>query len=217
LKYFFFLLFSLTAKHVALAQKTDAAIRKGNQLYQQGQFDAAQQAYAKALAYNTENPVAHYNNGNAQYRSKKLEQAVTSFDSTIHHTNKKVVKEKAFYNKGVALAKQQKLEESIAAWKSSLKLDPTDKLARENLQKALQILKQKQQKEGKKDKEKKKEQEKENNKKDQPQPLPTPPQSKLKKQQVDQLLKAMEQKEKEVQKRLQNANASSPNKPEKDW
>lgn len=198
-----------------MAQKTAASIRKGNEWYHQQNFDAAKQAYSKALTYNAKDPVAHYNNGNAQYRTKQLEEAAASFDNTIANTSKKSVQEKAFYNKGVALIKQKKLEESIAAWKEALKRDAADVPARENLQKALLDLKQQQ----KDQKEKEKEEEKKNDKPkpEKQQQQPPPPQSKLNKQQVEQLLKSMQQKEKEIQKRLQNSNPSMSSKPEKDW
>jgi tetratricopeptide (TPR) repeat protein len=202
----------LVACATSFAQKkNDAAVRKGNELYKQKNFEASQQEYNKALADNPKDPTAHYNNGNAQFKSNKMEDAVASYENTIGNSNVKPVREKAFYNKGVALAKQQKLQESIDAWKESLKTDPNDNDARENLQKALLELK-KQQEQNKKQQDKQ-QQDKQQKKQDQ---KPQQQQSKLTKQQVEQLLKAMQQKEKEVQQKLQKGQ-SSPNKPEKDW
>jgi Ca-activated chloride channel homolog len=200
-----FLLF-LTA---AVAQKKDAAISKGNQLYKQKNFEAARQEYNKALTINPKNPLAHYNNGNTQFRSDKLDESIESYDNTINNSDKKVVKEKAFYNKGVAYIKQKKLTESIAAWKEALKLDPTDEQARENLQKALLEQKQQQQQQDQKKDNKQQQQNK-------PDQKPPPQQSKLTRQQVEQLLKAMEQKEKEIQKKLQKGTPST-SRPDKDW
>ncbi len=182
-------------------------------MYKQKNYDASQQEYSRALVADPKDATASYNNGNAQFRGNKGEEAVASYDNTIDHSKDAMLREKAFYNKGVALSKQQKLQESIDAWKESLKLDGNDNEARENLQKALMELK-KQQQQNKDDKEKKdKKQDQKQNKQEQ---KPQEQQSKLSKQQVEQLLKALQQKEKEIQQKMQKG-SPVPNKPEKDW
>jgi len=196
------------------AQKNDAAIRRGNELYKQKNYEGSQQEYNKALATDPKNATANYNNGNAQFRANKQDESIQSYDNTIDNSTDKTVREKAFYNKGVALSKQQKLQESINAWKESLKLDANDNDARENLQKALQELKKQQEQKNNEDKDKK--DKKQDQKQKQPEQKPQQQQSKLNKQQVDQLLKALEQKEKEIQQKMQKG-SPQPNKPEKDW
>ncbi|MBS1563692.1 MAG: tetratricopeptide repeat protein [Bacteroidetes bacterium] len=201
----------------AMAQKSNADIRKGNQLYKQKNYAASKDAYNKALAENPNDPTANYNLGNTAFRSEKHDEAVQLYDNTISNSKDKPVREKAFYNKGVALSKEKKLQESIDAWKESLKLDPNDNDARENLQKALLELKkqQQQQQQQNKDKkeDKKKDQQKQNKEQEQQQQQQ---QSKLDKQKVEQYLKSLEQAEKEIQKKMQKGTAS-PNKPDKDW
>lgn len=182
-------------------------------MYKQKNYEASEQEYNKALTENPKNATALYNNGNAQFRSNKMDNAVQSYDNTIDNSNDKAVREKSFYNKGVALAKQQKLQESIDAWKESLKIDPNDNEARENLQKALLELKKQQEQNKNKEKQNNKQQQQDQKKQEQ---KPQQQQSKLTKQQVEQLLKALQQKEKEVQQKMQKGN-SSPTKPEKDW
>jgi Ca-activated chloride channel homolog len=206
-----------------LAQKTNIAIRKGNQLYKQKNYEGSKQEYGKALAESPKDPTAHYNMGNAAFRSNKNDDAVQSYDNTLQNTADAATREKAFYNKGVALAKDKKLQESINAWKESLKLDGNDNEARENLEKALVELKKQQQQQSKDDKKenkdkKDKNQDKQQQKKQQQQQQQQPqqPQSKLNKQQVDQLLKALEQREKEIQQKMQKGSVS-PTKPDKDW
>ncbi|MEO6313717.1 MAG: tetratricopeptide repeat protein [Chitinophagaceae bacterium] len=196
------------------AQKNDAVIHKGNELYKQKNYDASQQEYKKVLALDPKNATASYNNGNAQFRGNKGDEAIQSYDNTIANTKEKPVRQKAFYNKGVALSKQQKLQESIDAWKESLKLDATDNDARENLQKALMELKKQQEQKNNEDKDKK--DKKDDKKQKQQEQKPHEQQSKLNKQQVEQLLKAMEQKEKEIQQKMQKGSPQQ-NKPEKDW
>jgi tetratricopeptide (TPR) repeat protein len=194
----------------------NSEIINGNNLYKQKIFDQSAASYKKALEVAPDNPVANYNLGNARFRTSQFDEAVNSFDAIIANSSIKPIREKSFYNKGVAYSKQQKLDESIEAWKNALKLDPADKEARENLQKALLEKKKEQQKQDqKKDKKdkKKEDQKKDKNKQDQ---KPEQQQSKLNKKQVEQLLKALAQKEKEVQQKMQQQNAS-PSKQDKDW
>ena len=190
------------------AQKENALIRKGNHFYKEQKLDQSKLEYQKAIQQSPENPTAHYNLGNAQYRSNEWEDAAGSYEQSIHHSNEKTFSEKGYYNKGVALVRDQKLMESIDAWKEALKLDPNDQEARDNLQKALLDLKKQQSQQNK-------ENQKQQNKDQEQQPKPQP--SKLSKQQVDQLLKALEQKEKNVQDKMNQNRVKSLSQPDKDW
>ncbi|HEY0678597.1 MAG TPA: tetratricopeptide repeat protein [Chitinophagaceae bacterium] len=195
----------------ANAQQADKYLYKGNEFYRKGEFDKSLEQYQQALKVDPKSTIATFNQGNAQFRKKNLDEAVQSFSNTIETAADKGMKQQGYYNQGVAYIKQSKLEESIDSWKNALKLDPTDSLARENLQKALSELKKKQDQQKQQQKKNKDQQQQE---KDKQQP---PPQSKLSKQRVEQLLKALQQKEKEVQDRLQKEKVASPRKPDKDW
>ncbi len=209
---------AFTAGPALYAQNANALINNGNKLYRENNFDKSVEEYNKAIVAAPNDPVATYNLGNAQFRTNHFEEAVKAYDATIDNSLKKPEKEKAFYNKGVVYSKAQKLAESIDAWKSALKLDPKDQEARENLQKALMEQKKQQQKDDQKkdDKDKKKENQDKDKQQQQQQQKPDQPQSKLSKKQVEQLLKALAQKEKEVQQKMQVKNAS-PRSQEKDW
>jgi Ca-activated chloride channel family protein len=130
------------------------------------------------------------------------------YEKLIQETKDPKILEKAYYDKGVLHQQQQQLDESIVSWMEALKLDPEDVQARENLQKALRENKKQQEQE-----EKKQDQQQKNKKEEE---KPKPQQSKLNKKHVEQLLKALEQKEKEVQKKMQQK-GGSPTRPEKDW
>jgi len=196
------------------AQNEDALIRSGNRAYRQKQIEQSKQDYKKALDKAPENPVAHYNLGNSEFRDNEFADAEKSYGESIGHSSDHDMVEKGYYNKGVAQIRQKQLEQSIESWKSALKLDPTDQEARENLQKALMELKMKQPPPPPKENQKDKEKDKKDQKKDE-QPKPQP--SKLSKQQVDQLLKALEQKEKDVQDKMNQSKVKSLSQPEKDW
>jgi len=191
------------------AQKVNSLIRNGNRLYKEKQFDQSISQYQKAVQAAPDNSAASYNLGNAQFRKNNFDDAVKSYDAGIEHSADKTIKEKGLYNKGVALIRQQKLDESIEAWKNSLLLDPADSDARENLEKALLEKK----KQANPQQNQQKEQQQQEKQEEQPKPQP----SKLSKQQVEQLLKALAQKEKEVQDKMNQNKAKSLSQPDKDW
>jgi len=198
----------------------DAQLRSGNRYYKKKQLDQSQQQYEEAVRKAPENPTANYNLGNTQFRKNNYADAANSYNNSVEHAgDDKAMLEKGLYNKGVALIKQQKLQESIEAWKKALRLDANDEDARENLQKALMQLKQQQQQqqqEKKKDQEKKdKKEEKKDQQQEPQQPKPQP--SRLNKQQVEQYLKTLQQKEKELQDKMNQNKAKAPNQPDKDW
>jgi Ca-activated chloride channel family protein len=194
---------------LSTAQTTNSLIRSGNRHYKQKQFDQSQTEYQKALGKAPGDPTANYNLGNTQFRKNNFEDAVKSYDAGLEHSADKTMQQKELYNKGVALIKQQKLDESIDAWKNALKLNSDDIETRENLQKAL-LERKNQEKQKKKDE---KQDQKKQEQKDQPKPQP----SRLSKQQVEQLLKALTQKEKEVQDKMNQNKTKSLSQPDKDW
>jgi tetratricopeptide (TPR) repeat protein len=222
-KSFCFILITAFSFCAANAQKENVAIKKGNRLYKEQKFDESQKQYQQALQQSPDNPSANYNMGNAQFRKNSFDDASKSYDAVISKTNDNAVKEKSYYNKGVASIKQKKLEESIAAWKDALKLDQNDEEARDNLEKALRELKQKQQQQQQNKDDKKKQDKKQDNKdqqkqdQNQQQQPPQPQKSKLTKQQVEQLLKALQQKEKDVQDKMNQNKVRSLSQPDKDW
>lgn len=197
----------------AVAQSEKETIKQGNEAYGKKNYPAAATEYSKVVQKNPENVTAQYNLGNALYKSEKKQEAIDAYEKSISKLNKPVEKSNAYYNKGVVLQNDNKLPECIDAYKNALKLDPNNEDARQNLQKALkkqQEQKQKDQKE-KKDEEKDKEKNKDQEQKPKPQP------SKMNKKDAEEKLKALLQKEKNLQDKLHKVNANSPNKPEKDW
>ena len=185
------------------AQKVNEVILRGNESYRLQQYEKADKEYSEALRSDSNNVIAKYNKANALYRLGQQDEAINKYDGLTGEQNDVVLRSKSFYNKGAILSRQKKLEESIEAYKSSLRLDPNDKEARENLQKALLELKKKQPPKPKQDQQKKKEQ-------NQPQP-------KMNKKEAEQRLKLLEQKEKEVQQRLQKEKSKTGGSQTKDW
>ena len=215
-------LFLVMIPSAIFAQNENSIVKKGNDAYEKKEYGKAIDNYRNVIEKNPLNATAQFNLGNALYRNKKSDEALGAYENAINNANATADKSVSFYNKGVVLQNNKKLPECIDAYKKSLKLNPGDEDARQNLQKALQQQKQQQQKE-KKDKEKKKPEEdekqkekqkpKEEDKNNQPKPQP----SKLSKQDAEEKLKALLEQEKNLQDKLRKVNAGSPNKPEKDW
>lgn len=193
----------------SIAQNEKALVGKGNELYKQQQYQKAEEEYRKALAKDEKNAKANYNLGNTLYKSKKVEESAEFFDNAAKHAETADFKSRAFYNKGVSFSRQSKLMESIDAYKQSLRLNPADEEARQNLQKALNELKKQppQPKQNNQNKDKK-------NKDDNPQQQKN--NSKLNKKQVEQMLNALRQDEKQIQQNLQKRNNSMGSNG-KDW
>lgn len=199
----------LVSTQHAFSQTSNSFIRKGNQLYKQGDYDKSLSEYERAVKLEPQNPLANFNFGNALFRKEKWEDAQKNFENVIANSKDNNIREMAFYNKGVALTKQKKLEESIEAYKSALRLNSNDEDARINLQKALLELKK--QNESQNQNEQKQEQKPKQKEK------PKPQQSKLSKKEVERLLRALHQKEQEVQEKMQKNRPRGVTPPEKDW
>ena len=195
---------------IALGQNGEVV--KGNKHYKEGDYDKAEAAYQKALS-KKQDPVAQYNLGNTFYKKEKTADAIRSFEETAANTTEAELKAKALYNKGVLYHKDNKLNDAIEAYKQALRLTPADEEIRKNLQLALRAKKQQEPQEQKKQKQK--EQKPKEDKKEPP-PQPKPQQSKLSKKQAEQYLKALEQKEKQLQEKMQKK-TGVPSQPEKDW
>lgn len=187
---------------MTLAQKSNEAIQRGNIAYREKRFDEAKLEYEWALKESPGNETAQFNLASTFYRQGTDDEAYKSFVNLAKTGADNSIRAKSHYNAGAILSKQKKLEESIEAYKNALRLDPNDKEARENLQKALLELKKKQ---PPKQKEQQKKQEKQ-----QPQP-------KMSQREAEQRLKLLEQKEKEVQERLQKEKSKAGGSQTKDW
>lgn len=184
----------------------DNSIKAGNEQYKKQQYDLAAENYNKALESDPSSTKAKFNLANTLYKQSKPAEANKIFTEIAGTSTEKEMKGNSYYNKGVVLTNQKKLEESIEVYKNALRVNPDDKQARENLQKALLELK-------KKDPPKKKD-EKENKKKQDQQKKQQP---KMSPKETEQRLKLLEQKEQEVQERLQREKSKTGTGQGKDW
>lgn len=190
------------------AQKQVRIVEKGNQEYRRKQYDAASKSYEQALSKDQQNTTALFNRGNAQQQLKKFEEAARLYEAAAAATKDETVKAGAYYNQGLSFVRQNKLPEAIEAFKKSLRLNPNDSDARENLQKALKTVQQQQsqQDDQQQDKNKKKP-------KDQKQSKPSG--ARLSKEEAEKMLNNLGKEEKNLQKEVQKKNQSA--RQIKDW
>ncbi len=203
------LIFLITSA-TAFSQAVNQSIQTGNQLYRDQKYGEAATQYNKAIKLEPANTTASYNLANALYRENKQSEAIKTLVSLTDNAKDNDLRSKSYYNKGVVLSKQKRLEESIEAYKSVLRLNPNDQQARENLQKALLELK-KQTPPPKKDPEQEKKKKKEQQQQQQQK------QPKMNPREAEQRLKLLEQKEKEVQQRIQNEKSKTGGGQPRDW
>lgn len=183
-------LFSLNAS----AQTAESYVSKGNELYLQLSFDLAEAQYRQALNLVPSHTEAKYNLGNALMQQKKYGEAVEYYSQVTTAENKNL-RAAAFYNQGVSYSKQKDLPNSIEAYKAALRINPTDKEARENLQKALS--------------EQKKQQDDQNKK--------SGGGGGMSSKEAEDKLRQLHDKERDLQKRLQNAGKGQGEGGKKDW
>ncbi|HEU4901237.1 MAG TPA: tetratricopeptide repeat protein [Flavisolibacter sp.] len=180
----------------AAAQADRGYISKGNEYYLQLKFDLAESQYRQALNVAPRNVEAKYNLANALVQQKKFKEANELYTEVATSDNK-ALRSSAYYNAGVSYTKQKDLANSIEAYKAALRLNPADKEARENLQKALQEQKKQQQ--------------------DQQSKQNKGGGGGMSQNQADQKLKELEQKEKDLQRRMQSAAKGKGTGGSKDW
>lgn len=208
----------------ALAQKGDRDVYFGNKAYRSGDLKTAVSMYEHALKENPENNAARVNLAITQSKLKAAQASVKNFDQALKNNKDNAFMENRLnYDKGVTLAKDKKYQEAVDAFKKVLRNAPEDNDARENLQKALNELKQQQQQnkpkpdkdKDKKDQQKKNEQQQQQqqNKKEQQKQNQ---QQKMSKEQADKLLQALRNQEKDTRKKLQKKNGAPPSN-EQDW
>lgn len=208
-----FIITGLLLSQISYAQEDNELVKTGNKAYTAKEYDKAVEQYNAALKKNAGNAAASYNLGNASYKAGKKEEAIAAYDDAMANLKTPVEKSNALFNKGVVLQNDKKLPECIDAYKQALRLDPSNEDARQNLQKAL--IQQKEEQKKKEQEKEKKEPKKDKQDKEKQDPKPQP--SKLSKQDAENKLKALQQKEKELQDKLHKVNSATVTRPEKDW
>lgn len=176
---------------LALAQRATNEIARGNEYYRQGEFELAERQYRAGLPDET----AQYNLADALVQQKRYKEALEVLNGLTNSAKEPSTKQASHYNAGVVYSKLQDNAAAIEAYKNALRMNPNDKDARENLQKALQEQKKKSGGGGGQSQNK----------------------SNMDQSQADQKLQQLQNREKKLQQQMQGRNKDQGGKPAQDW
>jgi len=119
-------------------------IRKGNKLYDKGEFAGSEGMYRQVRKDEKISGDAVFNLGSALYKQKRFGEASGEYNRSVQAAEGDSIKQaEGFYNLGNSLLKEQKFSESIDAYINSLKLNPGNIQAKYNLAYAQDQLKKK--------------------------------------------------------------------------
>ncbi len=118
--------------------------KEGNRLFHQGKYQEAEKYYMDAEVQAPGRPELLYNLGNSLIRQKKYEQALQSLRQASSKGDKGL-KENSWYNSGNALFEMGNYKDSAQAYIQALRVNPTDRDAKHNLELALRKMQQQKQ------------------------------------------------------------------------
>ena len=167
-------------------------VREGNKQYRKGKFNDAEISYRKALEKKKDSFESTFNLGDALYKQGKYDEALEQFKSIEGRSTSKENLSKVQHNIANSLLQTKKYEESIEAYKKSLKLSSKDDEKEQDKKQGDKGDKDDQQKNQPKDK------------------------SKISKEDAQRMLDALNNKERQAQKKLGKKEAVRVNI-EKDW
>ena len=117
------------------AQEERKHVRRGNKIYDNGDYEKAQIEYQTAKELNGDSFEATFNLGDAFFKKEKYDEALNQFKELTEREN--LTPEQAgaaWYNLGNAYMATQKLDEAIEAYKNSLRARPDSMDAKYNLE-----------------------------------------------------------------------------------
>ncbi|WP_080780070.1 tetratricopeptide repeat protein [Chryseobacterium phocaeense] len=120
-------------------------VYEGNQKFNGKDYDGASSKYMEALKNNEKDFTAHYNLGNALYKSKKYEEAKAEFDKAQKLAQTLPDKTAALHNLGNAYMQMNQPEKAADFYKKALKQNPYSEVTRKNYEIAKLKEKEKQQ------------------------------------------------------------------------
>lgn len=107
-------------------------VYEGNQKFNGKDYDGASSKYMEAVKTNDKDFTAHYNLGNALYKSKKYEEAKTEFDKAQKLSQTLPDKTAALHNLGNTYMQMNQPEKAADYYKQALKQDPYNEATRKN-------------------------------------------------------------------------------------
>lgn len=120
-------------------------VYEGNQKFDGKDYEGASSKYMEAIKSNDKDFTAHYNMGNALYKSKKYEEAKAEFEKAEKLSQTLPDKAATLHNLGNAYMQMNQPEKAADYYKKALKQDPHSEVTRKNYEIAKLKEKEKQQ------------------------------------------------------------------------
>lgn len=222
-------IFGLLSFFCVNAQDAHSYLRIADEAYENKEYEKASQYYEGALRKERSGQ-ALYNKGNALFKMENYKEAADLYRQSIEVTDNDDLRFKNYHNQGNAFALEGDFEKAVEAYKNALKINPDDKGTKENLVRALRQMpppppkseKEQQQKEGEEKKEQEEKGQKQDKDKDGEEEKESPASAGDRKEglspeEIERLLKAAEQEDRSVQKKLKKKKESQKARPVKDW
>jgi hypothetical protein len=226
----FCIVLALCLGTVAFAQKAD--LRRGNRQFRKEKYAEADISYRKGLMQDTTSVAAHYNLANNLYRQENFDEAARQMEAVQLTAGEAPFAADYYYNCGDIAIARQDWQTAVNMFKESLRRNPSDLCAKENYLYARNKLQEQQnqnqdqnQQQNQEDQQQQQQQqedqqqEQDQNKDQQQQPQPQPQQEQLSPQQAQQLLQAIQEKEKQTQEKVDEKKAAAlkSRQKEKNW
>src|SRR5690606_7064723 len=205
MKHFGYMIFMLFFVGFAVqAQSYKSQLADGNQNFGVKNYTKAEQSYRKAAAKDKENTSALYNKANSIYRMQSMNEAVSSYQTALKSAKTKEEKHQIFHNMGNAFMNLKDYANAVEAYKNALRNNPADEQTRYNYALAKKMLQENQDQQNQNN-DNKQDQQNQDGKEDQEQPKPDPQQQRQEqtRQQMENMLKALDNHEQGVRERIQ--------------
>lgn len=213
MKLIFVFTIAIFASVAVFGQNSLHNVVEGNKAYRNQEFDKASSLYRKSLEQKTEFDFqARYNLANSLYRSGDFQGARETYAGLLNDSLDNRTKSRLYHNIGNTYMQEKNYEQSVIAYKNALRYNPSDEDARYNLSYALQMLKKQQQqnqqnqqnqdKNENKDKNKDKNQDQNKDQQQDQQKNQEQKKNEISSGQADQMLKALQNKEKQTQREI---------------
>ena len=226
---------------VCMAQTDRKEVRAGNRQYKKGNWQNAEIEYRKAQAKDSTSFAAGYNLAGALYREGNFDEAAKTLDGLKEIAPASGRAADYFYNQGNVAVQKKDWKAAVEAYKQSILLNPEDLEAKENYAYAKQMLKDEEQQGGGGDNQQDQDNKDQDNNQDnsgqnqnqndnpdqnqgdRPDPQQDPQQgegdAKISPQQAQQMLKAIQAREKKTQDKVNKEKAAllKSRQKEKNW
>lgn len=228
---------------VCMAQTDRKEVRAGNRQYKKGNWQNAEIEYRKAQAKDSTSFAAGYNLAGALYREGNFDEAAKTLDRLKEIAPASGRAADYFYNQGNVAVRKKDWKAAVEAYKQSILLNPEDLEAKENYAYAKQMLKDEEQQGGGGDNQQDQDNKDQDNNQDnsgqdqnqnqndnpdqnqgdRPDPQQDPQQgegdAKISPQQAQQMLKAIQAREKKTQDKVNKEKAAllKSRQKEKNW